>query len=282
MHKIKLMSLAFAAVCLTAAPMYADFITVSSLGTSNVILPVFNQNLGKLNSVEVNITLHEGVIEVEGHDHRVLPITSSNTQSTPLDFYTTTAETSIEDMILRVNAIRPNTFFKGGMSFDLAVPHSHEVTITGEPVMVADNLWQAMANVEVGFSDNDVLNYESQAMTFVVNAGMKPFIQFLGDQDIVIPGGDGKTAARKYFHTLDGFTVNGWAFEETTIFGGSTPFSFVPTFDTFVTFNFTPAAVPEPSSLALLGLGSICGLIGYGIRRRSAQSRATAASREVG
>jgi len=35
--------------------------------------------------------------------------------------------------------------------------------------------------------------------------------------------------------------------------------------------NFTPAAVPEPSTCALAGIGAL-GLIGYGLRRRKAQS----------
>jgi len=276
------------ALMLVTTNCHAGTITIANLDTDDIVIPVFDTNLGTLDSVDLNIALKAGSTNVSGaHLHGTYTVLSTNTRNNT--FVSGFGGGSVTTASGSVSYSVATPFYSGGGlnvgGFNFATAptgsHTHSVTTSYEGLQqVGPTAWRARANISTGsFAGNSALYADQTKALSFSGAGLTPF---LGASDIVIGAGTIFTpSVGAHNHNVPGFsrTVSAsggpwnWFFSSSQTPSSGTHATFLdPRFDVSATFNFTPAAspVPEPTSLAVFGIGAFCIA---GVRRHRQKNR---------
>lgn len=263
----------------------AGVISVSNIDTDDIVIPMFDTNLGTLTGVELTVTLRSGSTNsVDGHNHSSFSVLSSNSRGNPFVSGFTASPDVTTSGGAHNHAVVTPTYAGGGLtigtfafSTNTEGSHNHGVSISyGGLQQVGPTSWMAIAQIATSANAASSSTYSSQEK--VLNFSGAALTSFLGGSDIVIAADAITTnTSGLHSHIVDEFsrTVNSstglwtWDFESSfTPSAGSHELVLDPRFDTTATFTFSEAAlVPEPSSVALVGIGTV-GLLTVRHRRR--------------
>ena len=285
-RKLILSCSTFVSLFISAGWAKADVITVTRANTDDIVIPVFDTGLGTLTGVSLLVTLLPGYTNIGGATDPIsFQIQSSNTRSNTMVSPfggTVVSSTGASD----IHTISTPNYSGGGLNLggfasttSSAGGHSFNVGYTlSSYSQVGPSAFRANVIMNPGAYPGHDAFYSAAAKTLGFSG--TSLTPFLASSDIVIGAGTISTsssgAATFYTPSFSVTTSTStgswtWNFNGSSFNTGNHTLTLDPRFTTTTVFTYDAVSpVPEPSSIALLALGS-CGLAtGEIIRRRKA------------
>jgi YVTN family beta-propeller protein len=243
----------------------ANELTSSILDADDIMIPVFDSQLGTLNSVALSITVRPGNTQ-NGvpHDHATYPVTSLNTIETasvaPFTPFSFGAEPTSSTSHFAISPPYSGAGLDIGqfnLSLSTAGLHGHATTISFAGLQqVGFSDYRAVVNVDSAIDSGHSHSYNPSVRSRVFS-GAEEVSPFLAASNIVIPAGAFSVQPDSaHTHFLPSFSQTlSTAAGLRTLFFPATQLPFVaghahqidPRFDVSVTFTYDPVTSEPPT-----------------------------------